>query len=482
MYPTDVSNRCIKKITIKVVIFITIVFQLSIPFLSVMSNLENIHTQIISLVRKPLSLQIATFLKYLAVFLLCVVITLFMYIRVKYQFWNAQPVFHIYDIYYYLFPPGVIRYELPDKNKFCNFVNIQTIPYSSASELQIDTLISFTRKHYLANKENTFSPTRENIAPYFTGHHCESFITIYTEPKLLMDTKTNTTIESANTVSVMTSRPIHVSINNGDKDAYFTAYYVDYLCVDSSFRKKGIAPQMIQTHEYNQRHANKKVVVSLFKREGELTGIVPLCVYSSYGYDFSKSSHTFINNTTSLPSSLNVVKVEVKSMYLLIDFMKSRQSMFDIVCVSETSNLVELVKTQNMYCYVVIENHVVLHAYFFRKTCTFMEKGVEVLSCIASIKGVDRKSMLINTNTNTNTNTNNNDLSIFVSGYKTAITKIQSLYPAFTYMVIENVSDNHILVKEINRGCEPDIVHPTAYFFYNFAYRSFSPQKVLIIN
>ena len=29
---------------------------------------------------------------------------------------------------------------------------------------------------------------------------------------------------------------------------------------------------------------NKNIVVSLFKREDELTGIVPLCVYSTYGF------------------------------------------------------------------------------------------------------------------------------------------------------------------------------------------------------
>ena len=39
---------------------------------------------------------------------------------------------------------------------------------------------------------------------------------------------------------------------------------------------------MIQTHEYNQSHKNKNICVSLFKREEELTGIIPLTIYKTY--------------------------------------------------------------------------------------------------------------------------------------------------------------------------------------------------------
>ena len=55
-----------------------------------------------------------------------------------------------------------------------------------------------------------------------------------------------------------------------------------FLCVDKFYREKNIAPQLIQSYEYTQRHDNKESKVSLFKREGKLTGIVPLTVYKSY--------------------------------------------------------------------------------------------------------------------------------------------------------------------------------------------------------
>ena len=60
----------------------------------------------------------------------------------------------------------------------------------------------------------------------------------------------------------MTGRPLHVVINNGMNDAKFDVYYIDYLCVDKSYRKKGIAPEVIQTHYYNQSHINKNITVN----------------------------------------------------------------------------------------------------------------------------------------------------------------------------------------------------------------------------
>ena len=50
-----------------------------------------------------------------------------MYIRIKYPFWALQPVFHFYDIYYWFINIGIIRHELPEKNRYVNLKNIKTI-------------------------------------------------------------------------------------------------------------------------------------------------------------------------------------------------------------------------------------------------------------------------------------------------------------------------------------------------------------------
>ena len=81
----------------------------------------------------------------------------------------------------------------------------------------------------------------------------------------------------------MTNRPLYISFNN--KNINLTVGYVDNLCVHSSNRKQGIAPNLIQTQYYQIQHMNDKLKVYLFKREGDMTAIVPLTTYKTFTYD-----------------------------------------------------------------------------------------------------------------------------------------------------------------------------------------------------
>jgi len=63
-------------------------------------------------------------LLYLIGFIILLIITFFCFIRLKYKFWAIQPVFHFYDLYYWFVSVAIIRKELPEKNKFTNFKNI----------------------------------------------------------------------------------------------------------------------------------------------------------------------------------------------------------------------------------------------------------------------------------------------------------------------------------------------------------------------
>ena len=50
--------------------------------------------------------------------------------------------------------------------------------------------------NYLKNDDNTFLPEKENIIPYFEGHNSPSFFSFFWEPDVLIDVKTNTTIDT----------------------------------------------------------------------------------------------------------------------------------------------------------------------------------------------------------------------------------------------------------------------------------------------
>lgn len=382
------------------------------------------------------------------------------YIRVKFGFWALQPVFHVYNLTYLIWPPGIINHDLPEKNKYTNFKNIETIVYSEISDLKINKFVNFVKTHYLQNKDNIYSPKKKNILPYFNGHNTKSFFSFYTEDTLFQDLKKGTMVEDKKLIGIITGRPIHISINNSKNDkinAKFDAYYIDYLCVDKNYRKQGIAPQIIQTHYYNQSHINKNISVSLFKREDELTGIVPLCVYSTYGFHVKKWTKPL-----DLHSMYTLLEITEQNFHFLLDFIKINSSNFDIVINSDISNIIELIKTKNIFIYVILINDEIISAYFYRKSCTFIEKGLEVLSCFASINNCESEE-------------------IFIHGFKISFWKTAEKNN-FGFAAIESISHNNVIIKNLILKTAPLIISPTAYFFYNFAYNTFKPEKVLIIN
>lgn len=389
-------------------------------------------------------------------FFTLIIFLIFIYIKLKYQFWSIQPVFHIYDIGYMIHPPGIINNKLPEKNKYTNFKNIDTDIFSELSSLKIQRFINLIKTNYLQNKDNIFIPQLENIIPYFKSHNDKSFISLYNKDNHLIDLNKGTTITDTKVIGAMTSRPIHILINNGNKESKFKAYYVDYLCVDILYRKKNIASQLIQTHHYNQRHNNKNIVVSLFKRENELTGIVPLCVYSTYGFYI-----TTWTKPEDFSKQYKLIEINPQNFIYLYDFIKKSQPKFDIFINTEVTNIIELIKTKNIFIYTIIYNNNICCCYFFRKSCTQIETGLEVLSCFASICECDED--------------------IFIQGFKISFWKI-AYENNFGFSAIEDISDNNIIINNIKIKTKPLIISPTAYFFYNFGYPTFKSNKVLIIN
>ena len=399
---------------------------------------------------------------YVAFFCVVVLVIIFIYIRMKYGFWIHQPVFHCYDVYYMIFPPGIIMHELPEKNKYTNFKDIKTHIMSQINKNEISIFMHIIKANYLRNGDNVFSPKERNVMSYFIGHNYPCFISFYNEEELLNDDKNSQIIERDKLVGVMTTRPLLVSIKepNSVERVDFPVYYADYLCVDKSKRKQGIAPQIIQTHEYNQRHMNKQIVVSLFKKEDELTGIMPMCIYKTYGF----SVDTW-RKPSPLIATFSVIEIGTKNMYLLMDFMKENVHQFDLFIMPETANIVELLKTENIFIHMIVSSikDKIIAVYFLKKSNTFIERNKEVLSCFGSIQCDDC------------------DDDIFIQGFKIAFWNVANNHK-FGFAAIEYVSHNWKLIDNISLKTKPEIVSPSAYFFYNFACLTFKPERTLIID
>ena len=392
-------------------------------------------------------------------FFIFLIIFFFVYIRLKYKFWAIQPVFHFYDLYYWIKNVGIISTDLPKKNKFTNFQNIKTYISNSLTENQWKNIVAFIQLNYLRNKNNIFYPKLENINNYFIGHNYQCYWSFYQISEMAHDSIKNNIVENNKIIGIMSSRPLKCIINNINFDINFDLYYVDYLCVDKRYRNKNIAPQIIQTHEYNQSHFNKKISVSLFKREEELTGIIPLTCYDTYCYNVF--DFTNLANRMSLNAEYNLLMCDKQNIYYFYHFMKEYSYKWDIYIFPTISNLYNLIESKNIFIKMCIIDGEIVAAYIFKKTCTYLDKNKEVLSCIGSING----SYLNKTE--------------FADIFNLALVSLINDNENIYFLSIENLSDNQIL-----NNCASDYLlkSPTAYFFYNFAHSPFKSNKCLIIN
>ena len=68
-----------------------------------------------------------------------VIIFLFirLYIKIKYKFWSIQPVFHYYNLLYWIKPVGLIDKNLPTINKYCNFVNVNSTKFEEFHKILV---------------------------------------------------------------------------------------------------------------------------------------------------------------------------------------------------------------------------------------------------------------------------------------------------------------------------------------------------------
>ena len=249
----------------------------------------------------------------------------------------------------------------------------------------------------------------------------------------------------------------------------FPLYYVDNLCVHPDYRKHGIAQQMIQTHYYNLRMNNKKIQVCLFKREGELNAIVPLVAYKTTGYNIKNVS---LLNDLSLENQyqhyLNIIEIGTSQLSLLLDFIHSQKNNFDCIIMPDVSNILNMIKSENIYIYGVLTENYLTAIYVFRKPNLYYEKE-EAIECIMSIDGFLK----------------NNDDDSFIRGFNISLNKIKEKLK-ISILLVENTSSNNKITHYLNNLFiiqKNNILFesPTAFFLYNYVSHSIPSDKILIL-
>jgi len=407
------------------------------------------------------------------------------YIKIKMKFWSQQPVFHIYNLLYWLNPSGIINKEMPVINKYTNIIDIKSYGISEIKDTLLERLCHFIKIYYIQSSNTTYSPTKTNIIEYLKCCNHESYLTLYEKNKLLFEKGQVTNSISTDIVSVITARSMNITFKN--KPA-FTLYYVDNLCVHPDYRKHGIAQQMIETHYYNLRKNNKKIQVCLFKREGELNAIVPLVAYKTTGYNIKNISLFNTSSSSSFSQNqqyLNVIEIGSSQLSLLLDFVYSQKHNFDCIIMPDVSNIINMIKTENIYIYGVINGTYLSAVYVFRKPNLYYERE-EALECIMSIDGfINNDNNHNNHNNDNNCNNSQNNNNSFITGFNISLNKIKEKLKT-TILLVENTSNNNKIKYYLNNLFiiqKNDILFesPTAFFLYNYVSYSIPSEKLLML-
>ena len=410
------------------------------------------------------------------VFLFLLIIIFKCYVKIRYKFWSYQPVFHYHNLFYWIYPKGIINKSLPEPNKYCNFINISTLDFGDIDNDTLRYIVEFIKTNYYTQKSATYAPSLDYFTSYFSGTNNKANISLYYKQNMIL--KDEIFISEKQIAAIITTRSVNITI----KQKTFPAYYVDCLCVHNNYRKLDIAPEIIQTHIYNVYHKNKNknVSVSLFKREGKLTGIVPLTTYNTYQFDIllmQKMQKLQKLPKNILHASMKIIEINKLNIRLLTSFIHEQNKKFECFVLPDFCNLLSLINNKIYIIYGIIENQELISAYFFKDAQMFYDENIEKESENREKKLIKSIDFFGSINTN-----NKKDNDIFIIGFYLALHKATKKQKQLKLITIENISDNYIIINNLFLlNIIPKFTSPTAYFYYNYAKRPIYPENALIL-
>jgi hypothetical protein len=396
------------------------------------------------------------------VFFIAIYLLLSVYIRIKFQFWHTQPVFHIYNLKYWFHPPGIINVVPPAVNKFVNLSNNSLVKIEdddtksisiSIASISIASISEFIRDNYVIHDSTSYKPSKDDILAYLQCSNQPSFFNVYRETRIPFMAETDKDI-----IGVTSARLLNVTlIKKKSQHITIPVYYIDNLCVKPGYRKKGIAPEMIQTFYYTISRANPSVNAYMFKREGQLNAIVPIVCYDTYVFDM-----THFCADTLLTGSMSLIEIGVPQLNQCIAFIKSQIPKFECVVLPDVSSVLNLVKLGKLKLYGILFQGELIALYVFRVLELYYgeKKAVE---CITIISDCDKPDILI-------------------TGFTMSWQKIKSLVKC-DILFLEETADSKVVISALDKNATVvrNFKSPTAFFLYNYATYSVSNSKALLL-
>jgi hypothetical protein len=338
------------------------------------------------------------------------------------------------------------------KTKFCNFENIQTHDYLDLQDSQMEPVIDLLISHYIPSDQVLFTVTKKHINEYFTGQNHSSLFSIYYEKQYNYgeqneDGKEKQLVYTNVPIGLMTSRSISIFVLCKTGYTKYPCYFWDYLCVKRELKPKKISRNIIQTHEYNQRIKNPGVLISLFKKEGELShGIVPIAKYTSYTFQIPTMKFD------KLPEHCFMSQVDKTNFGDFVDFLYAflkSSKVFKFAAIPDIGSLKKMIDSSNMYVYLLKKREHVLGMYAFKDAKVQYENHDGcAIQCIGSIL-------------------NCTNIRLFYLGFLHSLQMI-TWKTHYKIVLFENIAHNSY-IWEFFRTIQKEMMEQNnAYYLYNF--------------
>jgi hypothetical protein len=390
-------------------------------------------------------------LVYLGLTLLILLVSCWLYIRFRFRFWSQQPVFHIYNLWAWIYPYGLVQHAQPPMTKFYD-TTVNHCQFGELSAEKKELFYHLINGHFMPHKREQYSPTRKAVFDYLKGHAAPVWISLLFDSQILADKGVNGLDTTRRLIGAMTSRPIDMLLY----DKPLSVSYVDYLCVHKSQRKKGVAPRVIYSHYRNSRMKNSRDVF-LFKREGTVNFMVPLTAYMAYCFPTK-----YLNKPNfMIPNNISCHLVNGGNFELFAHYVRIIRDNFPCSAFPSMSNLKQLVESRLLLITLIMDANEVVGCYVFRDPHTTYSGG-RSLEAIASCFSPGYQELL-------------------VECFSNALV-LASREMSYIYVVIENISNNGHILKNVMRRCSSLWESPMAYYLYNFIYRPFLSSNVFLLN
>jgi len=400
-------------------------------------------------------------IQYIVVSVTIIYLVVWAYIKIKYPFWNLQPVYHTYDVWRrFSSSPFFVYPYRPVRTKFHNMCDVTTVPYLEAPSDKKNAIIRLLRSNYVANDRILLTLQENHLDALCAGHLETPFVSFYqsalpTLPALDIE---NFTINVVPFYASILAYPVTIYYQGSPLDKTYTElplYYLDYLCVYRELdppKKAKVMRELFQTHEYRQRLFNPSVLGSLFKREIDLLdGVVPLVQYRTYVYYLAN------NRFPPLPPHFHCVQIVDDTMDLLTDFLYVQSHLdlgasphYAMLSLTNMGNYVETIRSNMTYVFCLKQGEHVYGMYFFKNAhLQYEDLEGDTLQLYGSVCNTDTPSL-------------------FYLGFLHALHLIIKQFPKYKMLVFENLGHNMLLFPIWNSKNTPVFDNATAYYTFNW--------------